>query len=179
MLGAKDQHSKQFAAKMKTPGLRYSARHRLAILRRVMLSALLLVSGIAAQETGPALRGNWTATTGTGTFQGSWGAEISASNRDSAQGYWTLVNDAGERVLQGTWSAKKTSARWRGNWTARTAQGGSVFGTWEADATGLNGKTLADMFALTLEREVTGSWQGGRHSGSWRLSGAKGQPGSR
>ena len=122
MLGAKDQHSKQFAAKMKSPGLRYSARHTLAILRRVMLSALLLVSGIAAQETGPALRGNW---------------------------------------------------------TARTAQGGSVFGTWEADATGLNGKTLADMFALTMEREVTGSWQGGRHSGSWRLSGAKGQPGSR
>lgn len=92
---------------------------------------------------------------------------------NSAQGYWTLVNDAGERMMQGTWSAQKIAGRWQGNWAARTGQGGSFAGTWDADMAGTQDKTFADMVTRTMEKEVAGSWRSGRYSGSWWLKGLK------
>lgn len=98
---------------------------------------------------------------------------MSAHDANSAQGYWTLVNEAGERIMQGTWSAQKTAAQWHGNWTARTAQGRSFAGTWDADMAGSQDKTFADMLTRTMEKEVAGTWQSGRYSGGWWLKGLK------
>lgn len=147
----------------------------MAWLRRIgaIVAGLLLgVSGLT-QESPPKLHGTWTATGGTQTFRGTWGAEVSPGSPDAAQGYWTLENDAGERVLEGTWSARKTRSRWQGTWTARTAQGRSFSGTWDSDSVGAKAKTLGDMLAQTLEKEIAGSWQSDRYSGNWWLSGSK------
>jgi hypothetical protein len=136
-----------------------------------LLLPLLLAFSALAQE--PALRGTWTATAGSQTFRGSWGAETSAHNPDYAQGYWTLLNDSGERVLEGTWSARKTAARWHGTWTARTSPGRSFSGVWDADITESKAKTFVDMLTLTLEKEVGGFWRSGRDQGNWWLKGSK------
>ena len=138
-----------------------------------LLPTLLLASCVLAQAPAPQPHGMWTATAGSRTFRGSWGAEMSAHDPNSAQGYWTLVNDAGERIMQGTWSARKIAARWHGNWTARTAQGQSFAGTWDADEAEAQDRTFADMLTRTMPKEVAGSWQSGRYSGSWWLKGLK------
>ena len=93
-----------------------------------LVLTLLLASCVLAQAPAPQPHGTWTATVGSRTFRGSWGAEMSAHDANSAQGYWTLVNETGERIMQGTWSAQKTAARWHGNWTMEK----EVAGTWQS-----------------------------------------------
>ncbi len=67
------------------------------------------------------LLGSWTATTGPNQiFRGAWSAQVLLHNANRAFGSWTLLNDAGEVVLEGTWSVQKTGQRWQGTWTART-----------------------------------------------------------
>jgi hypothetical protein len=140
---------------------------------RIILFALLLAFPAFAQAPEPELRGTWTATAGSQTFRGSWGAEISARTPDYAQGWWTLLNESGDRVMQGTWTARKAASRWHGTWTAQVSRGGSFSGTWEADVTEPKDKTLADMLKRTLEREVGGFWKAGGSGGNWWLRGAK------
>ena len=142
-----------------------------ALKTRSLLLFLLLASCAVAQESAPELRGTWMATAGSETFRGSWGAETSSHNPDAARGYWTLLNNSGERILQGTWSARKVNSRWHGTWLARTAQGGSFSGSWDAKMTESKDKTFADMLKRTLEKEVSGSWQSGRYRGNWWLDG--------
>ena len=138
---------------------------------RIVFAALLLASSVFAQGSAPELRGSWMATAGSQTFQGSWGAEISRRAPDSAQGYWTLLNDADERIMEGSWSARKTGSRWHGTWTAHTAQGRSFFGSWDADMTESKDKTFVDMLKRTLEKDVGGSWRSGGYGGTWSLRG--------
>jgi hypothetical protein len=107
-----------------------------------LLLALFLASCALAQESARELRGTWMATAGSETFRGSWGAETFSRSPDAAQGYWTLLNDSGERVLQGTWSARKVDSRWHGTWMARTAQGRTFSGSWDAEMTESKGKTF-------------------------------------
>ena len=87
------------------------------------------------------------------------------------QGYWTLLNDADERIMEGSWSARKTGSRWHGTWTAHTAQGRSFFGSWDADMTESKDKTFVDMLKRTLEKDVGGSWRSGSYGGTWSLRG--------
>jgi len=136
-----------------------------------LLITLLLLHCTLAQEAGPALHGMWTATAGAQVFRGSWSAEISQRSPDTAQGSWTLLNDSGEVVLQGTWSAKRTGSQWQGTWRARMTQTQSFGGTWNADMTGSKGKTFADLLQRTLEKQVAGSWQTGSYGGNWWLKG--------
>lgn len=138
----------------------------------VLLAALLVACTAAAQQPSPGLHGTWTATSGSQTFGGTWGAEISPREPDYAQGYWTLLNASGERIAQGTWTARKVASRWHGTWTARTSQGGSFSGSWDADMSNSKDKTFVDMLTRTLEKEVSGSWRSGRLSGNWWLKGA-------
>jgi len=145
----------------------------MTFLFRLLLPVLLCVSAALAQTPAPQLRGSWTATAGARTFRGSWGAETSARTPDYAQGYWTLVNDSGERVMQGTWSARKAASRWHGNWAAQTARGASFAGTWDADSMDPQDKTFVDMLTRTIEKQVSGSWQSGRYGGKWWLKGSK------
>jgi hypothetical protein len=103
-------------------------------------------------------------------FRGAWSAETSAHSPNSARGSWTLTNDANETILEGTWSAQKTTGDWQGTWTARTRNGRSLSGTWNADLPDLGPKSLQNMFERTLSKQVAGSWRSGHDQGYWWLN---------
>jgi len=126
----------------------------------------------SAQEVPIELRGGWTATAGVNrTFTGAWTAQLSPDKPNSAEGSWTLINEAGQITLEGTWAANKTRFGWQGAWSARTLTGQLFSGTWTADIAGSNGKTLRQMLEWTLEKDILGSWRSGRYQGGWRLKG--------
>jgi hypothetical protein len=82
-----------------------------------------------AQEAGGVLYGRWTASSGPSQiFRGTWSAEISRQRRNEAQGSWTLVNDAGEVALEGTWSARKNGLALDRNLESSNVKGAVVFG---------------------------------------------------
>jgi len=112
-------------------------------------------------------------------LRGGWSAEVSPGSRNRAQGSWTLLSDAGEILLQGTWSARKADRDWQGTWTARTSNGRSLSGTWSAYLPDFTGKTLEEMLKRTLVKQVAGSWQSGRHQGNWWLDGSVLKPAGR
>lgn len=146
---------------------------------RIVFVALLAASSALGQQRVPELRGTWTATSGSQTFRGSWGAEISGRTGDAGQGWWTLLSESGERVMEGTWSARRTPSRWHGTWTARVANGASFSGSWDADETESKDKTFADLLTRTLVKEVSGSWRSGRLGGNWWLRGSRPKGSSR
>src|SRR4029077_7460585 len=111
----------------------------------------------------PVFHGTWTATAGpTQVLRGTWSGQTIPKSPDMAQGSWTLLNEAGEILLQGTWSAQKKGQGWRGAWTARILNGRSFSGTWNADMAGFGGKTMEEMLERTATKEVAGWWQSGR-----------------
>jgi hypothetical protein len=152
-----------------------------------VIAALLLACCASAQQPAPALRGSWTATVGAKqVYRGSWSAQVLIETANRAQGAWALLNATHQIVLEGTWSAEKSARGWNGTWSARvvTRQSGSgraasgqsgqlLSGTWQTAAADSKNKTLADMLQSTIERQVSGSWQGGRRNGSWSLLGSR------
>lgn len=137
-----------------------------------LAATLFLASCALAQPAPPVFRGGWTATTGpTQVLRGRWSAQALPRTPNAAQGSWTLLSDANQIVLEGTWSAQKTAAGWQGTWTARAADGRSFSGAWKADIAGLRGKTLEEMLKWTAERQIAGSWRSGRYRGNWWLRG--------
>jgi hypothetical protein len=126
-----------------------------------------------AQQVSPVLLGSWTASAGPSQiFRGMWSGQVSLRSPNRAIGSWTLVNDAGDVLLEGTWSAQKTGQHWQGTWTARPMKGQLLSGTWTADAASLNAESLAEMLKSTATKEVTGSWRSGRYQGNWSLKGS-------
>ena len=108
-----------------------------------LIFGLILSSCALAQEASPVLGGSWTATAGPNQiFRGTWSAQTLLHNPNAARGSWTLLNEAGEVLLEGTWSAQKTGQRWQGTWTARPGKGQALSGTWTADATNLKCRNL-------------------------------------
>jgi len=105
-------------------------------------------------------------------FRGTWSAQSSSPNPNAARGSWTLLSDAGDILLAGTWSARKTGQGWEGTWTARPAKGQLLSGTWTADPTNLNAKSFAEMLKGTATKEVAGWWRSGRYEGNWWLKGS-------
>jgi hypothetical protein len=137
-----------------------------------LIFGLILCFCTLAQEDSSVLLGSWTATAVPDQiFGGTWSAEASLHNPNRALGSWTLINNAGDVILEGTWSAQKSGQRWQGTWTARPMRGRSFSGTWTADATSTTAESLAEMLKSTATKEVTGSWQSGRHQGNWSLKG--------
>jgi hypothetical protein len=134
-----------------------------------------LVYGIAArgQSSATELTGMWTASVGNGpAMRGTWLAQVSQGTPNAASGSWSLLNDASEIVLTGTWSARKTPKRWEGGWTARARNGRALSGTWNAALGDFQGKTLQEMLALTMQKQISGAWQSGRYQGNWWLEGS-------
>jgi hypothetical protein len=128
---------------------------------------------LRAQSARAELTGMWKATVGNGpVIQGMWLAEISKDSPNATSGSWSLLSDAGGIVLQGTWSARKTGQSWEGRWTARAGNGRSLSGTWSASLGEFKGKTLQEMLALTIEKQIGGAWQSGRYQGNWWLEGS-------
>lgn len=138
-------------------------------MKKWCLAVMLLVSCAVAQQAPPVLQGSWTATTGPNRYlRGRWYAQVPPASKNSAKGSWTLFNESNQIVLQGTWSARKSTSGWQGTWSARI-QGRSVSGTWKAEMPDFHGKTLEDMLKRTAETQIGGLWWSGRSHGNWWL----------
>jgi len=139
-----------------------------------LIFGLILGFCTVAQQTSPILLGSWTATASPNQiFRGTWSAQVSLRTPNRAIGSWTLLNEAGDVLLEGTWSAQKTGKGWQGTWTARTAKGQSFTGTWTADMATQNVESFAEMLKITATKEVAGSWRSGRYQGNWWLKGSQ------
>jgi NAD(P)H-hydrate repair Nnr-like enzyme with NAD(P)H-hydrate dehydratase domain len=126
-----------------------------------------------AQNSTTEQSGMWTASVGSGqVMRGTWRAQISQGNPNAARGSWSLLNDASEMVLEGTWSVRKMGKGWDGSWTARAGNGRSLSGTWSAALADFKGNTLQEMLALTIQKQIGGEWQSGHYQGNWWLEGA-------
>lgn len=143
-------------------------------MRRWNVAVSLLVSCCAlAQPTSPVFRGSWLATAGRSqVLRGRWSGQALSSTRNAAKGSWTLISDANLMLLEGTWSAQKSSGGWQGTWSARTLQGRSFSGTWEAGMADFNAKTFEEMLKRTTQKAIAGGWRSGRSRGNWRLTGS-------
>src|ERR1043166_7905083 len=127
----------------------------------ICLAFLAFSAPVRAQS--PELTGMWTATVGDGpAMRGMWLAQIWKGSPNAASGSWSLLSDGGEVVLQGTWSARKTSQSWEGSWRARAGNGRSLSGRWSAALEAFKGKTFQEMLTLTMEKRIGGDWQSGR-----------------
>jgi len=139
----------------------------------ILTLSLLAGCGALAQEASPIFTGSWTATVGpTQVLRGTWSAEASPKTLNAARGSWTLLNDAGEIQLQGTWSAQKSGQGWQGTWAARSANGQALSGTWGADSANQDAKSFAEMLKNTVTKDVAGWWRAGRYRGNWWLKGS-------
>jgi hypothetical protein len=142
-------------------------------MKVLSLILILLGSCALAQKPLPVLHGSWTASTPSGQiFRGTWAGQISRQNRNAVRGGWTLLNEAGEIILEGTWSAQKMGQGWQGTWTARARKGAPLSGTWNADLASFSGKTIQAMLERTAEKEVAGSWRTRGYRGNWWLKGS-------
>ena len=136
----------------------------------VLAVTLLLASCAVAQQAPSTLQGTWIATAGSSRFlRGRWFARVLPDAKNAASGSWALVNESNQVVLEGTWSARKSTSGWRGTWSARIQKSRTVSGTWDAAMADFNGKTFEDMLKRTAEKQIGGSWQSGRAQGNWWL----------
>ena len=141
-------------------------------MKVLSLILVLLASCALAQQPLPVLSGLWTASLASGQiFRGTWSAQTSRQNLNAARGSWTLLNDAAEIVVEGTWSAQKMGPGWPGTWTSRAHRGAPLSGTWNADLADFSGKTIHAILERTTEIEVASSWRTQGYQGNWWLKG--------
>ena len=140
-------------------------------LKKWLLLVALLSACVSLSQQAPSTpQGSWIATAeASRVFRGNWIAHIATKDENAASGSWTLVNENNQVVLEGTWSARKSAAGWRGTWSARANEGRTLTGTWQAAMGDFNGKTFEDMLKRSAERQISGSWQSGRARGNWWL----------
>jgi hypothetical protein len=138
----------------------------------VVMVLAALVSGIGKDSNGqasPALQGLWTAWVGSEAFHGKWTAVTSSRTPDWAYGAWIMQNEAGDIILQGTWSARKTGAGWKGTWSARVNSGQKYSGSWTASSPNPSSETFAGMLDAAAKERASGTWSTDQLAGSWSL----------
>ena len=136
----------------------------------VLALSLVCLSPALGEEARAALRGRWIATAGQGrTLGGTWSAAALPGDPDAATGSWALLGPAGQVLLDGTWSARRSPPGWQGTWAARTRQGALYSGTWRADARRVRGKTFEDLLRDAGAARLSGTWRSGRAHGNWWL----------
>ena len=140
-------------------------------LKKCLLLVALLSACVSLSQQAPSTpQGSWIATAEASlVFRGNWIAHIATKDKNAASGSWTLVNENNQVVLEGTWSARKSAAGWRGTWSARIEKGRNFTGTFEAAIGDFSGKTFEDMLKHAAEKQINGSWQSGRDHGDWWL----------
>jgi len=141
----------------------------------VLLLALAL-GATARAAAASTFSGVWSATNRGGqVFRGAWSADVALATPDIALGSWTLVDDHGNAVMGGTWSARRVARGWHGAWSARVATSNEILsGTWDADDRTLAGaKTFGDLLGRTAEKQIAGVWRMGRARGNWWLTAAR------
>ncbi len=128
---------------------------------------LLVWAGVLLGQS-TSWRGAWTATGPGHGWKGTWTANV-PDNPNIAFGTFTLDDESGKTVVQGTWSARKMEKRWEGAWQARV-DNESYSGTWTARTPILSPSRLIDLLDLALSNPVMGSWHMGRNrSGAWSI----------
>jgi hypothetical protein len=101
---------------------------------------------------------------------------------NTASGSWALLKEDNQTIVEGTWSAAKSSRGWEGAWSARIGAGklqsGQVTfgerlsGTWQAGSGDIDGRTFADLLRQSVASMITGTWRSRSLSGSWSLKGS-------
>jgi hypothetical protein len=139
----------------------------------LLLSSVGAAAAAPAPEPPPVFQGTWIATAAPAqVFHGRWAAQAIPGRLDDVQGSWSMVNDAGDVIAQGTWSAQRSTRGLKGKWSARGATGALYRGTFEAHLPGFKGKTLQDMFAETRTKQISGFWRtSGGARGAWYFKG--------
>jgi hypothetical protein len=141
-----------------------------AVIFSIIGTTLLLSVVALGQQPTPVLQGAFTASAGAATYRGKWSATFSSRTPSNAAGAWILLNDRNDIMLQGTWSARKTGAAWKGTWRARVLRGRAFSGTWSASEPGPGSKTFADMLEAAISSGTAGTWATGGYGGNWRLA---------
>ena len=137
---------------------------------KIALAALLLAASSARAAEPEAFKGTWTATNAAKqAFGGTWTADVAVATPNVALGTWTMLNQRGDELMRGTWSARHEPRGWRGAWSARVGGKDEVLsGTW--DAKPLKGaKTLQDLLSRSTDKQVAGTWHMGHAKGNWWL----------
>ena len=142
----------------------------MGIKTSIIGTALVLCLMALGQEPSPVLQGAFTASAGPATFRGKWSASVSSRQPNTVAGSWILLNDSNDIVLQGTWSAQKVGARWKGTWRARVLHGRAYSGSWTASEPGPGSKNFADMLQAAVKSGAAGTWATGAYAGHWRLT---------
>ncbi len=138
--------------------------------------ALMATSVALARRPVIRLSGHWTATTGPAqVLRGTWTAEISPKKPNEAHGYWRLLSESGDILLEGKWWARKTGHGWHGTWKARSGDSQPFTGVWRASISSSNTETFAKMLKSTARKILTGNWQYGGYAGGWWLRGPEQQ----
>ncbi|HEV2118407.1 MAG TPA: hypothetical protein VGR48_20380 [Terriglobales bacterium] len=145
------------------------ARSRRIFTRLIFIAVLFLCLPALGQEPA-ALQGSFIASAGPATFRGKWSASVSSRQPNTVAGSWILLNEHNDMVLQGTWSAQKSTAGWKGTWRARVLRGRAYSGSWTASEPGPGSKTFADMLQAAVKSGAAGTWATGGHGGNWRLT---------
>ena len=150
----------------------------LPAMRAALLFLLLLTCALAQSaksrplKADTTLHGTFNASVGrSAQFRGRWNGLL--DSRNAGSGSWILLNDAHKSVAEGTWSAQKSAAGWRGTWHAWVKGGRQYSGSWQADLEGFSGKSFEEMLNHTMEQQIAGSWQSGKLAGNWWLQGTK------
>jgi hypothetical protein len=149
---------------------------RLQLLPMILLIASLAVAVSRAeplQSSGDRQLGRqnaWSARSSTGrVLGGSWTGTVD-SKTGAASGTWTLSDANGRPAMRGGWSAIKSGKAWNGAWRANVVgSAGEFSGTWNATVDLKGDASLADMFALAVQKVVSGTWNAGGNSGSWSI----------
>jgi hypothetical protein len=144
-------------------------------METLLVTIVFAVSAPLAQSPSATVRGGWSATAGPNQIlQGTWTAELTADNPNTAQGSWTLLSGSNQVTAQGTWSAVKTPKEWSGTWQARVVtQAGAtarlLSGSWRTQVADSSVRSLRELLQQTLREQVSGTWASGRLSGAWSL----------
>lgn len=122
-----------------------------------------------SQQAPATLQGGFNASAGPVSYRGKWSGAYSPGTPNTVSGQWILLNEHNDIVLQGTWSARKSGAGWKGTWRARVERGRAYAGTWTATEPGLGSKTFADMLHAATRGVISGTWASGGFGGDFTL----------
>jgi hypothetical protein len=116
----------------------------------------------------------WRANIGnSGSLAGTWTGMIDRST-GAAMGSWTLRDGANRIVLGGSWSAVKSSGKWRGSWRALVkGQRREHSGTWISEVPLNPTLSFASFFERAMSQAITGTWQSAGRSGHWSIRAAR------
>lgn len=102
-------------------------------------------------------------------FGGTFTAEAFKDPMD-AGGLWQMLNEQGESVLSGDWSARKRENAWDGGWWGKTARGAEYTGGWTAKSRLAASLPMMELLASASRDSVSGTWtsDNGRR-GTWTV----------